>query len=146
MLSRWEIGIKTFLTELRHEFKSLTRISSGLKLLVVVFSIICVDYLAIASIVNAFNLNLPIEAPFVLWVFLSAGSALPSAPGYVGIYQLAAVWTLSLYSVDPSISVAMATVLQITTLFSALMLVLFFNLIAYGMRQNSISKKFKPNN
>lgn len=36
------------------------------------------------------------SALITLWIFLAADSALLAVPGYVGIYQLASVWTLSL--------------------------------------------------
>ncbi len=54
--------------------------------------------------------------PVVLWVFLGAGSTLPSAPGYAAAFQLAPVWALAIYSVSPSVSVAIAVALQFITL------------------------------
>ena len=47
---------------------------------------------------------------------LAASSALPSAPGYVGVYQLAAVWSLSSYNVPSYQAIAAAFVLQIVAL------------------------------
>lgn len=72
----------------------------------------------------ALHLSLPIEAPLLLWVFLAASSALPSAPGYVGVYQVAAIFALSFYGVKASPAVAVALVLQAATLVVAILMAL----------------------
>ncbi len=79
------------------------------------------DYLAVAGALACVGLDLPLEAPLLLWVSLAAGSALPSAPGFVGIYQLAAVWSLATYGVPAHMAVAVAFVLQGVTLLVSLM-------------------------
>jgi len=56
----------------------------------------------------------------LLWVCLAAGSALPSAPGYVGVYQVASVWALGVFAVSPATAVALVTVLQLSTLLVAI--------------------------
>jgi uncharacterized protein (TIRG00374 family) len=113
---RWKLKPIVFLKELRSEIKSLLRGRSGTSLVIVAMSILITDYFAILAMISAFHLSLPYIAALLLWVFLAAGSALPSAPGYIGTYQAAAVWALSFYAVPASSAVAIAVVLQCTTL------------------------------
>lgn len=122
-LQRWPLQPDIFLAELRGEFRRLLSSWLSIKLVFLAALILCADYGAIAALLQAFDLSLPIEAPLLLWVFLAAGSALPSAPGYVGVYQVAAVWALSLFAVSAPTAVAIATVLQITTLAVAIVMV-----------------------
>ena len=135
LAKRWEIKTKDFLIDIQIQFKLIPKKILSFKLLVVIGVIACIDYLTINSILLAFKLDLPYEAPLVLWVFLAAGSALPSAPGYVGLYQLAAVWTLSLYSIEPALSVAVATILQLTTLATATILAILTNVCIFTKKQ-----------
>ncbi len=121
-LQRWPLKPEVFLAELRGEFRRLLGSWLSIKLVFLAALILCADYGAIAALLLAFHLSLPAEAPLLLWVFLAAGSALPSAPGYVGVYQVAAVWALSLFAVPAPTAVAIATVLQITTLAVAIVM------------------------
>lgn len=122
-LQRWPLQPEVFLAELRAEFRRLLSNWLSIKLVALAALILCADYSAVAALLPAFGLSLPLEAPLLLWVFLAAGSALPSAPGYVGVYQVAAVWSLSFFSVSASTSVAIATTLQVVTLTVALVMV-----------------------
>lgn len=122
-LSRWPLQPAVFLAELRSEFVRILESWLSAELFVLAALILCVDYCAIGALVWAFDLALPWEAPLVLWVCLAAGSALPSAPGYVGVYQVAAVWALALFAVPASTAVAIATTLQICTLAVAVLMV-----------------------
>jgi uncharacterized protein (TIRG00374 family) len=70
------------------------------------------DYLSIYFLLMAFGWQLPLLAPMVIWVFISAGSALPSAPAGIGIHQLACVMALQIYGVSPSDAFALSLVLQ----------------------------------
>ena len=121
-LQRWPLQPEIFLAQLREEFRRLLGSWPGIRLVLLAALILCVDYGALAALLQAFDLSLPVEAPLLLWVFLAAGSALPSAPGYVGVYQVAAVWALSLFAVSAPTAVAIATVLQITTLVVAIVM------------------------
>ena len=121
-LQRWPLKPEAFLAELRDEFRRLLVSWLSFELVFLAVLILCADYGAIAALLLAFHLSLPAEAPLLLWVFLAAGSALPSAPGYVGVYQVAAVWALSFFAVSAPTAVAIATVLQITTLAVALVM------------------------
>jgi uncharacterized membrane protein YbhN (UPF0104 family) len=121
-LQRWPLKPEVFLAELRKEFRSLLGSWLSVELIALALLILCVDYAAIAGLIQAFDLSLPIEAALLLWVFLAAGSALPSAPGYIGVYQVAAVWALSFYAVPAPTAVAIATVLQVITLVVAIIM------------------------
>ncbi len=121
-LQRWPLKPEVFLAELRCEFRRLLSSWLSIELVFLVALILCADYSAIAALFQAFTLSLPVEAPLLLWVFLAAGSALPSAPGYIGVYQVAAVWALSLYAVPASSAVAIATILQLTAIVVALLM------------------------
>ena len=121
-LHRWPPKPEIFLTELRNEFRRLLSSWLSIELMLLAALILLIDYGAIAALLQAFALSLPFEAPLLLWVFLAAGSALPSGPGYVGVYQVAAVWALSLFNVSAPTAVAIATVLQITTLAVAIVM------------------------
>ena len=110
--SRWPSQPLAFMASLRAALSRCVRRSLSFKVGAALLLVLIADYLAVAAILQAFDLALPWSAPLVLWVFLSAGSALPSAPGYVGVYQLASLWALSLYAVPATIAVALATVLQ----------------------------------
>ncbi len=120
MLSKWSISVETFLVELKREFVQLSRNSVRAELLLIVLGILALDYAIFASLMLAFGLPVPMLAPLLVWVFFAAGSILPSAPGYVGVYQVAAIWSLSLYQVPAATAVALATVFQIVMLLVAL--------------------------
>jgi hypothetical protein len=122
ILARWSIGPAAFLNEFRAELVTILRGWRSVQLLASVILVWTADCLAIASALMAYHLHLPIEASLVVWVFLGAGTMLPSAPAYVGVYQIAIVWALSVYGISPSVGVALAVSLQaITTLTAALM-------------------------
>lgn len=69
---------------------------------------------ALATIVGgaALGLAIPIPAAFLLLACLGLGSALPSTPGYVGIYQFAAVSALSPFGFSRTDAVAYILVAQ----------------------------------
>lgn len=121
MLSKWPVSVETFLVELKREFVQASRGSVRAELLLIVLLILAVDYATFAALLAAFGLSVPPLAPLLLWVFFAAGSILPSAPGYVGVYQVAAIWALALFAVPAATAVAIATVFQIVMLCVALL-------------------------
>lgn len=56
----------------------------------------------------AFNLSLPWYAPFFVLVVINLGSAIPSSPGYVGVYHYLAVLALSVWVPDRNAALAYA--------------------------------------
>lgn len=71
------------------------------------------DCLAYGWLLGAFGWSLPPMAAVTLALFIAAGTALPSAPAYVGIYQLACVLALSFHGIDESQALAYSVVIQL---------------------------------
>jgi uncharacterized membrane protein YbhN (UPF0104 family) len=61
-------------------------------------------------IVRAFHLDVPLSAGFLLTGVVSLGMAVPSSPGYLGVFDYLVVLTLGLYSVAhaPAVAAALA--------------------------------------
>ena len=114
-LKNWKMRPDAFFGELHAETRRVFESWMSFRLLVLLILILLVDWVAVGSQIFAFHLDLPPQAALLLWVFLVIGSLLPSAPGYIGVYQTAAVWALSFFSVPPSSAVALAVVLQAAT-------------------------------
>jgi uncharacterized protein (TIRG00374 family) len=70
------------------------------------------DSLAYYLLFNAFGWSLPFLAAVIVCIFIFAGSALPSTPGYFGIYQLACILALSPFGITGTASVAYSLVIQ----------------------------------
>lgn len=83
---------------------------AGLSLMIFI-----VDYYMMWQVMHAFDWHLPFSAAITTGVFIALGSALPSAPGYVGIYQIACVFALQPYGIDESSAIAYSIVLQLLT-------------------------------
>lgn len=121
-LTRWSLRPDVFLSELRHELHGLLRGWMTLEVVLVAAVILGCDYLAVGSLFLAFAIPLSPAAPLLVLVCLAAGSALPSAPGYVGIYQAAAVVALAFFAQPAESAIALATVLQLLSLTVALLM------------------------
>ena len=72
---------------------------------------------AVATVIGAAALGLmmPVPVAFLLIVCLGLGSALPSTPGYVGIYQFVAVTVLTPFGFSQSDAIAYILVAQAMT-------------------------------
>jgi len=79
------------------------------------FFVFLFDSLALYSLMLGFGWVLPLMAALYLLIFLQVGSVLPSAPGYIGIYQIACVLALSIFGIDDSAAIAYSIVLQIVS-------------------------------
>lgn len=69
--------------------------------------------ISIASTVAGMSsLNLPVDLPVALFVVVltSSGQAVPSSPGYVGVYHAAATFALTSFGVDPATAVGVALI------------------------------------
>jgi uncharacterized membrane protein YbhN (UPF0104 family) len=55
----------------------------------------CLDAVTVATVSTGLGLPLTLQAAFLLIAALGLGSALPSTPGYVGVYQFIAVAVLT---------------------------------------------------
>jgi len=85
------------------------------------------------QIMHAFGWHLPFEAGITVSVFIVIGAALPSAPGYVGVYQLACLLALGLYDIDATRAVAYSIVLQLLS-FAVMVIQGIFITIYYGFK------------
>jgi uncharacterized membrane protein YbhN (UPF0104 family) len=88
-------------------------------MVVVNILVVAADVGIVAVMLLTMGWELPLEAALTTIVFLWAGSALPSAPGFIGIFQIACVLALGLYGVDGSSAFAFSVLLHLFSLFSA---------------------------
>jgi uncharacterized protein (TIRG00374 family) len=70
---------------------------------------------AFAVCFRAFNLALPLEAALLLQGMIGFGVAVPSTPGYAGVFEVATLLTLQVYGVDSSRAVSYALTYHVTT-------------------------------
>jgi hypothetical protein len=111
-LYRWKLQPAAFLIVFNGMVRHMLQPGTLVAVLIATGTVWLVDYLTIATALWSVGLDLPISAPLLLWVALAAGTSLPSTPGYIGVYQIAAVWGLSIYNVPSHQAVAVAFVLQ----------------------------------
>lgn len=124
--ARYGLDARAALGPVRTELRAVARhlaSPAAWRVLITMALVAAADYVALGALLRAFDLQLPIHAPVLLWVALALGSSIPSAPGYVGVYQAACAWVLGQYAVPGATAVALATSLQIVTLLVAIALV-----------------------
>jgi len=68
------------------------------------------------ALIQAFGWDIHFMASVAVLVYLTAALSLPSTPGYVGIYQTAAIFSLQPFNINNSEAVAYGSVLQVLTL------------------------------
>ena len=88
-------------------------------MIIVNILVVAADVGVVATMLMTMGWGLPLMAAFTIIVFLWAGSALPSAPGFIGIFQIACVLALGLYGMDESSAFAFSVLLHLLSLFSA---------------------------
>ena len=86
-------------------------LAGALQILVTLF-----DLTACWLLFRAFGWGLPPLAAVVVLTYLAAAVSLPSTPGYIGVYQVAALFALRPFDMNDSAAVAYGTVLQVQTL------------------------------
>jgi uncharacterized protein (TIRG00374 family) len=59
-------------------------------------------------VLRAFHIDAPLTAGFLLTAVLNLGMAVPSTPGYIGVYDFLFVWMLKLYHVAKAPALAAA--------------------------------------
>jgi len=82
-------------------------------ILLLTTAVFLMDYFWMWQITRAFGWDLPFEAGLTVGVFLLLSISVPSAPGYIGVYQVACVLALGLYGIDQTLAVAYSIVLQL---------------------------------
>lgn len=90
-------------------FHDLKRLSGFIALTAIIW---CLDALGSVAAAGALGLHLPFPAAFLLLASLGLGSALPSTPGYVGIFQFVAVTVLVPFGFSRTDAIAYILVAQ----------------------------------
>jgi uncharacterized protein (TIRG00374 family) len=90
-------------------FHDVRRFSGFAGLTVVIW---CLDAAGTITVGSALGLRIPISVAFLLIAGLGLGSALPSTPGYVGIYQFVAVTVLTPFGFSRTDAIAYILVAQ----------------------------------
>jgi hypothetical protein len=98
--------------QVRHLLLEVGRPLALLRLLLITLAVFCVDFAVSWSLMFAFGWSLPLTAAITVEGFVAVGSLLPSAPGYVGAFQVACILALGLYGIDATSAVAFSIVLQ----------------------------------
>ena len=107
-LTHWAVGIVDGLAVL----KSPARFAGVVGWSLVVWG---VNAAAFAVCFRAFGLDVPLEAALLLQGIIGFGVAVPSTPGFVGVFEAATRITLAVYAVDPSRAVSYALTYHLTT-------------------------------
>lgn len=92
-------------------FHDARRLSGFVALTAVIW---CLDALGSVTTASALGLHMPFAAAFLLIASLGLGSALPSTPGYVGIFQFVAVTVLVPFGFHRTDAIAYILVAQAT--------------------------------
>jgi len=70
---------------------------------------------AFAVCFRAFGINVPASAALLLQGIIGFGVAVPSTPGYIGVFETATLLTLGVYGVDASLAASYALTYHLTT-------------------------------
>jgi uncharacterized protein (TIRG00374 family) len=99
--------------DILHMFAQALKVMTGHKQIVTVCLLSLLSWgiagLSMLCYVRAFKLPVPWLAAVFLLVITNLGSAIPSSPGFVGLFEYLAVMALSVWLVDGSVSFGFAT-------------------------------------
>jgi uncharacterized protein (TIRG00374 family) len=112
---KWQERLQQWLLHALEGIQAIRQTSHLLIVLLITTSVFVLDYFWMWQIMAAFGWHLPFETALTVGVFLLLSISLPSAPGYIGIYQVACVLALGLYGIDETLAVAYSIVLQLLT-------------------------------
>jgi uncharacterized protein (TIRG00374 family) len=128
---------RSALTQMVATAAILRRPGEGFSALVLSTLALTTDLVAIICLFKAFEWNLPISAAITVLTFLQIGSALPAAPGYVGVWQIASIFALGLYGLNETAAIAFSVVHQLA-LFLLLAMLGLWSLGKLGMQLSSM--------
>jgi len=74
-----------------------------------------VNAAAFAVCFRAFGMPVPAAGALLLQAIIGFGVALPSSPGFVGVFELATKYTLEVYGIAPDLAVSYALTYHLTT-------------------------------
>ncbi|MGH7530204.1 MAG: lysylphosphatidylglycerol synthase transmembrane domain-containing protein [Gemmatimonadales bacterium] len=107
-LARWAEGIIAGLTVLKHPARFGAVVGWT-------FLQWLVNAAAFAVCFRAFGLDVPLEAALLVQGIIGFGVAVPSTPGFVGVFEAATRITLAIYGVDATLAVSFALTYHVTT-------------------------------
>tara|TARA_Y100000590_G_scaffold415082_1_gene512538 strand:- start:1139 stop:2110 length:972 start_codon:yes stop_codon:yes gene_type:complete len=93
-------------------------IEKPFKMILLITLIGILDFTGVYFVTIALNWQIPFSASIIFTIMIAFGASLPSAPGYIGIYQVAAIVSFGLFGIDPDNAVAHSILLQGLTAFS----------------------------
>ena len=102
---------------------------------------------AIYFILLAFGIQLPLYASFLLLVIFCLGVAVPSAPGFIGIYQFMAVIGLALFAVNRSDALSFSIVYHVANYIPATLIGLIFLFregLTFGQIRAGVNEEISP--
>jgi glycosyltransferase 2 family protein len=112
----WKERIPRWYAQLFEACGQLARPTRLANVLVFTLAAYCADYAVFWLFLQAFEWAIPLRAAVTVGVLVAIGSMLPSAPGNVGVYQIACVLALRPYGVGESSALAYSVVAQGATL------------------------------
>ena len=112
---------------------------SPLKFFIIFLFVGLFDMLSIWFVMLSLGWSLPFISVPLFLVVMSFASVLPAAPGYIGLYQVSAILTFSLYEIGINDAFAYSILLQGITAFSYLIFGFFALLLLFP----DIIKKFR---
>ncbi len=74
-----------------------------------------VNAAAFAVCFRAFDLPVPVTGALLLQGLIGFGVAIPSSPGYAGVFEALTRWTLAIYGIDADRAVSYAVAYHVTT-------------------------------
>jgi len=110
----WRQKFQRFLHQAIDGLTTLKRPGQLSLILLITFAVYGLDAFIRLQMMQAMGWDLPLDAAFTVIVFVIAGSLLPSAPGYVGIYQVACVMALGFYHISTTDAVAYSLIMQLS--------------------------------
>ena len=112
--TKWQ-WLQEWLLHALESIQALRQTSHLFLILLITGLVFTFDYFFAWQVMLALGWSLPFEAAVTVGVFLLLSVSLPSAPGFIGIYQVACVLALKLYGINESIAVAYSIVMQLLT-------------------------------
>jgi uncharacterized protein (TIRG00374 family) len=109
---QWLVRISQWYTSAHEGASTLKNPLSFSKVMVLSIIAFTLDSATYYCMFISFGWNLPVAASILVCIFIFAGSALPSTPGYFGIYQVACILALQPFGITGTASVAYSLVLQ----------------------------------
>lgn len=122
MPAKLTIGINRFYAGAIETSRQIASPARLMGILLLTFTVFACDLAFYFTVIRSFGWELPAIAPMTVLVFLAIGTALPAAPGYAGVYQIACVLALALFGISEPSALAYSVVLQICVLATVLCL------------------------